>query len=337
MDIIEVARRAKVSTATVSRVLNGSPGVREKTSAHVRKIVEELKYVPNSNARSLRVGRTRLFGLIISDIKNPFFPELIDAFEAFATTQSIDVIFTHTNYDPDRLIKCVRRMIDRNVDGIAVMTSEVDEQAIVQAEQARVPLVLLNQKGFEERCCNILVDYSQGFREAIEHLQSLGHCDIGFIAGPPSLSSARRRRRAFEAAMKRCGLSLQKKWIAVGDLRVDGGRLAMSKLLAGASRPTAVVTSNDLMAIGALQAAREAGVCIPDNLSVVGFDDLPISTMVYPALTTIQLSRREIAHLAFSGLIEAVRARHKIFLQGPPISPRLVIRQSSSKLHNSSR
>jgi LacI family transcriptional regulator len=334
MDILQVAKRAKVSTATVSRVLNGSPDVREKTSAHVRKIIEELNYVPNSSARGLRVGRTRLFGLIISDIKNPFFPELIDAFEAFAAAQSIDVIFTHTDYDPGRLCKCVRRLVDRNVDGIAVMTSEVDKQALAQAEKARVPLVLLNQKSFEDRCANIPVDYSQGFQEAIEHLRILGHRDIGFIAGPVSLSSARRRRSAFQSALKHCGLTLHSDWIASGDLRVEGGRLAMHKLLEGASHPTAVVTTNDLMAVGALQAAHEAGVRIPEDISLVGFDDLPISTMVVPTLTTIHLSRREIAHHAFTSLMEAVRTRHKVHMQCPPVYPKLVIRQSSGKVRD---
>lgn len=331
MDIIEVARRAKVSTATVSRVLNGSPGVREKTSAHVLKVIEKLNYVPNSSARSLRVGRSRIFGLIISDIKNPFFPELIDAFEAFATTESIDVIFTHTNYDPERLSKCVRRMIDRNVDGIAVMTSEVSKEAIALAEQARIPLVLLNQKDYSD-CCNVQVDYSQGFREAIEHLKSLGHRKIGFIAGPQSLSSARRRRQAFQIALKACGLTLHREWIAIGDLRVEGGRAAMHTLLAADSRPTAVVASNDLMAVGALQAAHEAGVRIPRDMSLVGFDDLPISTMVYPALSTIHLSRREIAHHAFNALMQAIQTQHKVSLQGPPISLRLIVRQSCGRV-----
>jgi alpha-N-arabinofuranosidase len=125
MDIQQVAKRAKVSTATVSRVLNGSSSVRDATSAHVRKVIAELDYVPNSHARSLRAGRTRMFGLIVSDINNPFFPELIDAFEALASQHGIDVIFTHTNYDPKRLRSCIRRMVERGVDGIAVMTSEV--------------------------------------------------------------------------------------------------------------------------------------------------------------------------------------------------------------------
>jgi DNA-binding LacI/PurR family transcriptional regulator len=332
MDIIEVAKRAKVSTATVSRVLNGSADVSEKTSARVRKIVAELNYVPNSNARNLRVGSTRLFGLIVSDIKNPFFPELIDGFEALAATKSIDVIFTHTDYDPKRLLKCVRRMVDRNVDGIAVMTSEVDEEALAQAEHARIPLVLLNQMALQDRFSNVLVDYSQGFGEAIEHLLSLGHRDIGFIAGPQSLASARRRKQAFQAALRKCGLRLHAEWTAVGDMRVEGGKRAMEQILAGAAHPTAIVATNDLMAIGAIETAREAGVRIPDDISLVGFDDLPISSMVYPTLSTIHLSRAEIALRAFNALIDAVKSGNKILLPSPPVRPRLVVRQSTGKL-----
>ena len=170
------------------------------------------------------------------------------------------------------------------------------------------------------------------FREAIEHLRLLGHRDIGFIAGPASLSSARCRRTAFQSALKHCGLTLHSDWIASGDLRVEGGRLAMHELLAGAAHPTAVVTTNDLMAVGALQAAHEAGVRIPEDISLVGFDDLPISTMVVPTLTTLQLSRREIAHHAFTSLMEAVRTRQKVLMQCPPVYPKLVIRQSSGKV-----
>ena len=146
MDIVQVAKRANVSTATVSRVLNGFPGVREKTAQRVRRAVAEMNYVPNPNARSLRAGRTRLFGLIVSDVNNPFFPELIDAFEALASAQGIEVIFTHTNYDPKRLQSCIRRMIERSVDAIAVMTSEVEEEAaLANAMQKGRKTALLNK------------------------------------------------------------------------------------------------------------------------------------------------------------------------------------------------
>src|SRR5579863_6804072 len=158
MDIQQVAKRAKVSTATVSRVLNGSPSVSKETSARVRKVITDLKYVPNNHARNLRVGSARMFGLIVSDINNPFFPELIDAFEALASQHGIDVIFTHTNYDPLRLQSCIRRMVERNVDAIAVMTSEVDERALELAS-ARVPLVLMNQPALSKLYRNVPVEY----------------------------------------------------------------------------------------------------------------------------------------------------------------------------------
>ncbi|MGH9600114.1 MAG: LacI family DNA-binding transcriptional regulator, partial [Terracidiphilus sp.] len=292
---MQVAKRANVSTATVSRVLNDFPGVREKTVARVRRAIAELNYVPNPNARSLRVGRTRLFGLIVSDINNPFFPELIDAFEALAAAEGIEVLFTHTGYDPKRLHSCIRRMIERSVDAIAVMTSEVEEESLQQALRAHIPVVLMNQRKLADRYPNVSVEYATGFREALGHLLSLGHRDIGFIAGPQSFNSARGRKNAFKAACKSHGVSVRDKWIAVGDMRVEGGRMAMEKLLTSSPRPTAVLAANDLMAVGALQAAHDAQVRVPGDVSIIGFDDLPIASMVHPPLSTIHHPRRRLA------------------------------------------
>lgn len=328
MDILQVAKRANVSTATVSRVLNGFPGVREKTVARVRRAVAELNYVPNPNARSLRAGRSRLFGLIVSDIKNPFFPELVDVFEALAATEGIEVIFTHTNYDPKRLHSCMRRMIERSVDAIAVMTSEVEESALHQAAQAGVPVVLMNQRKMSGSYPNVLVEYTTGFREALDHLLALGHRDIGFIAGPESLYSAQARKSAFKAALRSHGLRLRSNWIAIGDMRVEGGHHAMEKLLSCTPRPTAVLASNDLMAVGALQAAQAASLSVPGALSIVGFDDLPIATMVHPPLSTIRHPRREVAARAFAYLRQALEGGKRT--TDPPLQPHLVIRASTA-------
>jgi LacI family transcriptional regulator len=280
--------------------------VSDETSARVREVIAELSYVPNNHARNLRVGSARMFGLIVSDINNPFFPELIDAFEAMATQHGIDVIFTHTNYDPQRLHSCIRRMVERNVDAIAVMTSEVDERALELAS-ARVPLVLMNQPAYAKLYRNVPVEYATGFKEALEHLLSLGHIDIGFIAGPSTLSSAKRRHEEWALAMKRHKLRVRPQWVVTGDLRVPGGDRAMQDLMSMSPRPTAVLTSNDLMAVGALQAAMHAGLRIPADVSIIGFDDLPIASMVVPQLTTIRLPRREIAARAFTSLLQATR------------------------------
>ncbi len=329
MDIQEVARLAKVSTATVSRVLNDSPRVRPATTQHVKRVIERLNYVPNTSARNLRVGRTKLFGLIVSDIKNPFFPELIDGFGAMATGHGIDVIFSHTNYDPGQFDHCLRRMIERNVDGIAAMTSEVDMAALERAKKSKVPLVLLNQKTLDRRFDNIGVDYSKGFQQAVEHLQALGHRDIAFIAGPAGFSSAQRRHQAFLSGLKKCGLSIRKEWVFSGDLHVEGGHAAMQKLLRSSPRPTAVISTNDLMAVGALQAAQQAGAFVPRDISIIGFDDLPICTMVFPQLTTISLSRHEIAACAFSLLFKASNPTTTIKARSRNISPTLQVRDST--------
>lgn len=326
MSILQVARRAKVSTATVSRVLNGASNVSEETTARVRKVVAELNYVPNNHARNLRVGSARMFGLIVSDINNPFFPELIDAFEALASQHGIDVIFTHTNYDPRRLQNCIRRMIERNVDAIAVMTSEVDEKAL-QLASARVPLILMNQPAFADRYRNVPVEYATGFKEALEHLISLGHSEIGFIAGPSTLSSAKRRYQEWALAMKRHRVPVRRDWVVTGDLRVEGGEHAMQQLMSMPERPSAVLISNDLMAVGALQAASHAGLRVPADVSIIGFDDLPIASMVWPQLTTIQLPRREIATRAFTSLLQA--SRDGILTQCEIVHPRLIVRNST--------
>jgi DNA-binding LacI/PurR family transcriptional regulator len=328
MDILQVAKRAKVSTATVSRVLNGFPGVREATVARVRRAVAEMNYVPNPNARSLRVGRTRLFGLIVSDINNPFFPELVDAFEALAAAEKIEVIFTHTNYDPKRLHSCIRRMVERSVDAIAVMTSEVDESALQDAGKAGVPVVLMNQRKLASKYPNVPVEYAAGFREALDHLLALGHRDIGFIAGPETLNSAQGRKDAFKAALKGHGLHVRTEWIATGDMRVEGGRTAMEKLLACNPRPTAVLASNDLMAVGALQAAQAAHLSVPKNLSIIGFDDIPIAAMVHPPLSTIRHPRREVAARAFACLQMALKGAKAD--QNLPLQPHLVLRNSTA-------
>lgn len=329
MDIQEVARQAKVSTATVSRVINNLPSVRPVTHAHVMRVIEKLNYVPNTSARYLRVGHTKLFGLIVSDIKNPFFPDLIDSFEAMATKHGIDVIFTHTHYDPKRFEHCLRRMLDRNVDGIAVMTSEVDIPTLERVKRSKKPFVLLNQATLGKRFENISVEYTSGFQEAVEHLRKLGHSSIAFIAGPESLSSAARRRKAFQSALAKCRLKVSPECIVSGELNAQGGYTAMQKLLHVSPRPTAVIATSDLMAIGAMQAAQEAGLHVPEDMSVIGFDDLPISTMVNPPLTTIGLSRHEIAERAFSVLLNASGSGKKKKLEKRAILPRLVVRGST--------
>jgi DNA-binding LacI/PurR family transcriptional regulator len=327
MDIHSVAKRAGVSSATVSRVLNGSTKVRAQTAAHVRKIIQELNYVPNNTARTLRSGQSNLYGLIVSDIRNPFFPDLIEHFESLATEQGIDVTVANTGYSEERLLRGVRRLLEREVDGIAVLTSEVSSRLLAILRESKVPTVFLNQPSTIADFHNITVDYVRGFVEAVAHLRMLGHTEIGFIAGPPTLSSAVRRRKAFLAALRSSQIVSHEEWILAGNHQLSGGEYAAERIFSMRRRPTAVICSNDMTAIGFLHAAHRLGKRVPSDLSLVGFDDLLLSEIVQPSLTTLHLSRQEIASRAFLALQKGREDR------GEPrpaiIQPRLIVRESS--------
>jgi DNA-binding LacI/PurR family transcriptional regulator len=328
MNIKEVARLAKVSTATVSRTVNGSDKVTAQTAERVRRAIETLRYYPNTNARALGSGRSSLYGLIISDITNPFFPELVKSFEDIAVQYGQEVLIANTNYDKHRMDLCVMRMLQRKVDGVAIMTSEMDDHLIEELNSREIPLVFLDTGTLRKGISNISVDYAAGIDAAVEHLRELGHTSIGFISGPTDLTSANVRRKAFLASMKRKGLNPDKSLIEGSNHRMDGGHDAAVRLLRKGTGPTAFVASNDLSAIGAMGAIIEHGLKIPRDISVIGFDDIEISAFTQPALTTVRLSRSEIARLAFRALHgsqNAIAAKGKEY----SIKPSLVERKST--------
>lgn len=329
MNIQEVARRAQVSTATVSRTINGSDKVKANTAERVRRAIEALNYFPNTNARALGSGRSRLYGLIISDITNPFFPELVKSFEDTAVLHGLEVIVSNTSYKADRAELCVQRMLERKVDGVAIMTSELEPQLLERLKSNGIPLVFLDTGTVGEDTSNVLVNYSKGIDEAVDHLVSLGHERIGFISGPMTLPSARTRREAFLKSLHRAGISLRKDLIVEGNHRIDGGRMAMEELLQLTSLPTAILASNDLTAIGAIGSIHQHGLHVPQDISVIGFDDIDISAALYPPLTTVRLSRSHIADRAFHALFSANRepgSRGAEYI----VQPELVVRDTTA-------
>lgn len=315
MKIQEVARRARVSTATVSRTINNPSLVDPITAKRVWKAIQDLRYYPNSQARSLVSGRSRILGLIVSDITNPFFPELIKGFEDVAIQNGYEILVSSTNYDSARMALCVRRMLERKVEGVAIMTSEMDKQLIDQLSHRNVPLVFLDVGAPGERISNIKVDYAMGVNQAMEHLLWLGHRRIGFISGPLTLKSARIRRAAFLRSLRGPGLDKDKRLVEEGDHTVDGGLAAMTRMLESKCSPTALLASNDLTAIGVMRAVRRAGLAVPQDVSIVGFDDIRLAQFTEPPLTTVGLSRQELAESALYALLPDVDGqpdpRHK--------------------------
>ena len=329
MNIKEVADRASVSTATVSRTLNGSSLVKPRTADKVWRVIRELGYYPSTQARALVSGRSRMLGLIISDIVNPFFPELVKSFEFAATHRGYEVIVANTDYSPERMTTCVRRMIERQVDGVAIITSEIERHLIVELSRRKLPIVFLDVGKLKPLISNISVDYAKGIREAAQHIVSLGHKRIGFISGPDTLQSARTRRSAFLKCISDCGIKDQQRIVVEGNHKVDGGDTAMAQMLSMSEPPTAVLASNDLTAIGALRAITRTGLRIPDDISLVGFDDIELCQCTQPPLTTVRLSRAELGQKAFDALY-----RH---LEGEcaggeeiKVSTKLVLRQSTA-------
>lgn len=306
--IKDVAKRAGVGIATVSRTLHNSSQLRPETAARVRRAIKALGYRPNTHAQSLASGRSHMLGLVVSDITNPFFPELVKGFEDVALRSGYDVFAASTNYDPSRTALCVHRMIERKLDGVAIMTSEIDPGLADSFARRKVPLVFLDVGKVGKGVSNIKIDYAHGIAQAVEHLHELGHRRIAFISGPVGLRSAWERREAFLRHLDGGGGSRRDALlIEGGNHKVDGGLRAMLRLLARKPHPTAVLTSNDLTAIGALRGIRQYGLRVPEDISVVGFDDIQMAEFTEPPLTTVRLLRTEVASLACDALLQLIR------------------------------
>jgi LacI family transcriptional regulator len=307
LNIHEVARRAKVSIATVSRTINGVTTVTPELSRRVWKVIDELGYYPNTQARSLVSGRSRIFGLIVSEITNPFFPEIVQSFEDIAVRHNYEILTVTTIHDPKRMTLAVRRMIERRVDGVAVLTFGMEEELCNDLKTRKVPLVFVDVGPRLPRISNIRIDYRNGIRQAVQHLAALRHTRIAFISGPLALKSAAARREAFIESAREIGLAVHPRYLIEGNHTMEGGRAALMEILQLRNRPTAVLCSNDMTAIGVMRQGYEEGIQIPRDLSVVGFDDIHLSQFVTPPLTTVKMSQTEISHLAFNALLNEVQ------------------------------
>src|SRR5437764_6207520 len=261
MDIREIARRAKVSTATVSRAINRVPTVDPQLAKRVWRVVDELGYYPNTQARALVSGKSRIFGLVVSEITNPFFPEIVQTFENLAVQHNYEILLTSTVHDPKRMESSVRRMIERRVDGVAILTFGMEDSLIEHLRFRKVPLVFVDVGPDVPGISNIKINYQSGIRQAVQHLAALGHKRIAFITGPLSLKSAQARKAAFQKSMDEIGLTPE--LVIEGDHTMEGGMRVLPQLVRGRTRPTAVMCSNDMTAIGVMRQAYEEGIKVP--------------------------------------------------------------------------
>lgn len=331
-DIRAVAALARVSIATVSRTINGSPVVSDRLTKRVWHAIEQLNYFPNTHARSLVSGRSRILGIIVENITNPFFPELIQCFEEIAVAHGYEILVSSSNSDPQILTTCVRRMIERKVEGVAMLTFGEEEPVLDHLAFHDIPIVLAEFRLNDPKASTILLDYTTGIRAAVNHLAELGHRKIAFLAGPHKIHSAMTRENDFRNAMEAAGLQIQKKWIIECDHTLKGGVAGFSQLQGLASRPSAILCSNDMTAIGVLRAAYLQGLRVPQDLSVIGLDDIDFAEFTLPPLTTIRLSRADLARAAFDALRLQAEAPPNAKIQREfMVSTSLVVRGSTAE------
>lgn len=328
--IKEVAHEAGVSTATVSHVINNTRYVSDEVRVRVVRAIESCRYYPNAHARSLASGRSKIIGLVISDIANPFFPELVKSIEETAFERGYDVVLSNTNYDTERTSHYVRRFIERKVAGVAVMTSEMSKELIEELAHRQVPVVFLDVGEAGRQMSNLRVDYEEGIKQAILHLVAFGHRRIAYISGRTDIRSSKRRLEAFEQTMQQL-FPEAPKLIYYGNFKIEGGRRAANEILATqtGNLPTAVVAANDLTAIGAIGEFEAAGLNVPRDVSVVGFDDIDFAVLTKPPLTTINLPRNELGRRAVEMLLKILDNPQELGAE-IRVPTNLVIRQSTA-------
>jgi LacI family transcriptional regulator len=302
LNIRQIAKLAGVSNATVSRVINGSDLVTPETTQRIQRIIQELNFVPNRSAAHFKHGKSQIYGMIVSDLTNPFFMEMVKIFEELLFENDLELLVANTDFHPSRTQRSIHRMLLRRVDGVAFLCSEQEAASLESLVQNRIPVVTTDHHRTALGMSDIVVNFRDGMAQIVGHLKELGHQNIGFIGGNEGLATSRDRRESFVNAVMRFGLSSRDSWIVAGDYRISGGTAGMEAILDQDEVPTAVVTANDLTAIGALRKAHERGVRIPEDISVTGCDDIEMSDIVYPPLTTLRISRRQYAQMLFDAL-----------------------------------
>ncbi len=324
MSLERVARRARVSTATVSRVLNNTGPVKSSTRARVLKAVEAFKYSPNLHARSLAGGQSRSIGVIVSNIDNPFFLDVYRAVETRAHDAGYEVIMAHTDYTSERLVSSIRLMIGRRVAGLAAIVSEMDSALIAELSAQRIPVVFYDVGTPRRNITNIRVDYASGMSKLTSYLYSLGHRRLGFLAHHATLGPVNERQKSVVAAARR-HRGVQVATAADADT-LEGGRRAARALLDAHPRVTAVVCVNDLMAVGAMRELRTRGRRVPEDVSVTGFDNITLAQFCQPALTTVHIPSDTIGETVCDFLMNPGKSP---LPHESVIDPELVLREST--------
>jgi DNA-binding LacI/PurR family transcriptional regulator len=327
MTLEEVARRARVSSATVSRVLNNSGKVRPTTRKRVLEVVRELRYHPNVHAKALAGAKSRTLGMIVSNLKNPYFVDIFGSLETIADRHGYEVVVESTGYNTQRLRSSVHSMLGRRLLGLSVIVSEMDESLIEDLTESRLPVVFQDAGRATPNATHIKVDWEKPMRKTVEYLYSLGHRRMAFIGHHTGLASLQARQRACLHAVERYAHAVE--FATEADIDApEGGRLATRRLLATGFQPTAILCVNDFMALGVLRELQSRGLNVPGDVSVTGFDNINLSEFTNPPLTTVNVPRERIGRLVFEALVP--QEGQQVVSQEIVVDPEVMIRDSTA-------
>lgn len=324
--IHDVAQDAGVSPTTVSRYLNNRIELPATTSARIDAAIRKLDYRPNLLAKRLSTGKSEAVGLVTPEIREPFFAELASAFEDEADRHGYTVFMSSTRSSRDREIACLERLHDRHVDGLLMMTNTPDDGTLAKLIGTRRNVVLVDEDIPGVNVPRIFVENEQGAHAATRHLIEAGHSRIAYLGGPRGLLTVGERQAGFARAMAEAGLQIRPDYLAMGSFAPDMARAATLRFLDLAEPPTAIFASSDYLAIGAVTALRDRAIAIPTQMSLIGFDDMPLGALLTPPLTAIRQPVEALGRQGFQVLLSLLNGEATPMLTRLPVD--LIRRQS---------
>lgn len=324
--IKDVAKLASVSTTTVSHVINKTRFVAEATQKRVWEAVEELNYAPSAVARSLKCNTTRTIGMLVTQSFNPFFAEVMHGVENYCYKQGYTLFMCNTEGDLDKQKHYLRMLSEKRVDGLLVMCSDLNEQLLTLLEKnTELPMVIMDWGPDSPHTDKIIDNSEKGGYLATKHLIENGHTQIACITGQADKTTCKERVHGFQRAHEEANLSVKSEWILEGDFECASASKAVDKLLAMEVRPTALFCFNDIMALAAISRIKQSGLRVPEDISVIGYDNIELSAYFSPPLTTIHQPKRRVGKTAVEILLERIKDKHherRIFEMQPEVVSR---------------
>jgi len=326
--IKDIAKEIGVSASTVSRALSDSPLVNAETKAAVLHAAQRLGYERNELARALVMGASGAVGLVVPDITNPFFSDIARGVGEIADRVGYGVILCNTGGRTDRELSYVRLMRRKRVDGLLLCSTTIDAPYLREVEEGRTPFILVSRLCANPDLPYVITDDTRGARLAVEHLIDLGHQRIGFIGGPENVQASRDRFLEYLVVLKEHGYPIVDAWHHFAAFTLEAGREAGQRLLSLADRPTAVFAANDVTALGVMEVAEGLGLRIPEDLSIVGYDDIVYASLPRIQLTTVAQPAVEMGQIAADWLFSRIESDEFATLQRV-LNPRLVVRSTT--------